>query len=143
MKAWHESRPCSKLSCIFTELRLQSQKRQDPPHLSGVSSEANLPIRSPEPSKVSVSMVPLMNVHAIGEASPMVRQAFALISATLAVFLRVLSYGPFLVFLIIACPRQNASEPSPVWSSLSLFSVLFLVSFFLVAAVMNCSRVSF
>ena len=115
------------------ELRLQSQ-REGHPHLrAGSVSSANLP--SPEPSKVP--MVPFMNVHSIGEASPMVRQVFAIISAAITVFLRVLCYGPFFIFLCIAFPRQNESQPSAVWSSISLFTVLYLVSFVLVASVVQ------
>jgi len=63
-----------------------------------------------EPDKAPI--VPV-NIHSIGEASPLVRQLFGIVSAGLASVLQVLSYGPFFLLMVVCFPPiENASAYS-------------------------------
>lgn len=81
-----------------------------------------------EPDKAPI--VPV-NIHSIGEASPLVRQLFGIVSAGLASVLQVLSYGPFFLLMVVCFPPiENVSA----YSSFSHLAAVFLICFLVVAS---------
>ena len=84
-----------------------------------------------EPNKAAV--VPV-NIHAIGEASPLARQLFGSVSASLCGFLKILSHAPF-ILLVTACfaPTSEASAAA----NISAFLAVLLTFFFLLASIVQ------
>ena len=107
------------------QLRLRNHQSPQPSGDAVVTVQA---AKDLEPDKAPI--VPV-NIHSIGEASPLVRQLFGIVSAGLASVLQVLSYGPFFLLMVVCFPPiENASA----YSSFSHLAAVFLICFLVVAS---------
>lgn len=94
--------------------KLNTQKAVQPAQCSGTEKRA---------AQKPMAVVPLVNVHAIGEPTPLERHFFATMSVSLRWFLRMLSEVPFFVMLTV-CFRQThpvVQLTSPTFALFGMF----------------------